>query len=131
MKLEDYSKYYIQGSDHYLIPKDEFIELFNKKDNWKEETIELKKQNSNFKTALDESQEIIVDYIKENQELKKQLEVGEEQYNDLVEENEILTKKISNALKKIEEYNLIKYDYSIPTIGIIELKEILKRSDKE
>ena len=47
------------------------------------------------------------------------------------EENEILTKKISNALKKIEEYNLIKYDYSIPTIGIIELKEILKRSDKE
>ena len=28
MELEDYSKYYIQGSDHYLIPKDDFIELF-------------------------------------------------------------------------------------------------------
>lgn len=46
------------------------------------------------------------------------------------EENEILTKKISNALKKIEEYNLGKYDYSIPSIGIIELKEIL-RMDNE
>ena len=28
MNKEDYSKYYIQGSDHYLIPKDVFIELF-------------------------------------------------------------------------------------------------------
>lgn len=34
---------------------------------------ELKKQNNNFKTSLDESQEVIVDYIKENQKLKKQL----------------------------------------------------------
>lgn len=29
MKLEDYNEYYIQGSDHYLIPKDVFKELFN------------------------------------------------------------------------------------------------------
>ena len=29
MNKEDYSKYYIQGSDHYLIPKDVFNELFN------------------------------------------------------------------------------------------------------
>ena len=38
MKIEDYSKYYIQGSDHYLIPKDVFIELFNEMINWKEES---------------------------------------------------------------------------------------------
>lgn len=38
MKIEDYNKYYIQGSDHYLIPKDEFKELFNKMINWKEES---------------------------------------------------------------------------------------------
>lgn len=35
-KIEDYSKYYIQGSDHYLIPKDNFKELFNEMVNWKE-----------------------------------------------------------------------------------------------
>lgn len=38
MKMEDYNKYYIQGSDHYLIPKDEFKELFNEMINWKEES---------------------------------------------------------------------------------------------
>ena len=38
MNKEDYTKYYIQGSDHYLIPKDVFIELFNEMVNWKEES---------------------------------------------------------------------------------------------
>ena len=43
MQLEDYSKYYIQGSDHYLIPKDEFVELFNEMINWKQEIKKMKK----------------------------------------------------------------------------------------
>lgn len=38
MNKEDYNKYYIQGSDHYLIPKDVFKELFNEMSNWKEES---------------------------------------------------------------------------------------------
>ena len=38
MKIEDYNEYYIQGSDHYLIPKDVFKELFNEMTNWKEES---------------------------------------------------------------------------------------------
>lgn len=37
MNLEDYSKYYIQGSDHYLISKDVFKELFNEMINWKQQ----------------------------------------------------------------------------------------------
>ena len=56
MKIEDYDKYYIQGSDHYLIPKDEFKELFNEMINWKEEAKKLKKQLED-KTEL--SNEII------------------------------------------------------------------------
>ena len=44
MKKEDYNKFYIQGSDHYLIPKDVFDELFDEMENWKEEAKELKKQ---------------------------------------------------------------------------------------
>lgn len=44
MNKEDYSKYYIQGSDHYLIPKDVFDELFNEMSNWRDEAKELKKQ---------------------------------------------------------------------------------------
>lgn len=38
MNIEDYSKYYIQGSDHYLIPKDVFKELFNEMLCWKDES---------------------------------------------------------------------------------------------
>ena len=38
MKIEDYNEYYIQGSDHYLIPRDVFIELFSEMENWKEES---------------------------------------------------------------------------------------------
>ena len=48
MNKEDYNKYYIQGSDHYLIPKDVFKELFNEMINWKEEAKELKKQLTTY-----------------------------------------------------------------------------------
>lgn len=48
MKIEDYNEYYIQGSDHYLIPKDVFMELFNEMINWKEEAKELKKQLTTY-----------------------------------------------------------------------------------
>ena len=42
MTREDYSNYYIQGSDHYLIPKDIFNELFNEMENWKKEAHQYK-----------------------------------------------------------------------------------------
>lgn len=50
MKLEDYNKYYIQGSDHYLIPKDVFKELFGEMLNWKEES---QKQKQTINKAID------------------------------------------------------------------------------
>ena len=42
MTKEDYFKYYIQGSDHYLIPKDVFKELFDEMSNWRDESKQLK-----------------------------------------------------------------------------------------
>ena len=50
MKIEDYNEYYIQGSDHYLIPKDVFDELFNEMSNWKEDT---KKYKEVFDKAIE------------------------------------------------------------------------------
>ncbi len=44
MNREDYFKYYIQGSDHYLIPKGVFDELFNELVSWREESKELKER---------------------------------------------------------------------------------------
>lgn len=49
MKIENYNEYYIQGSDHYLIPKDVFKELFNEMINWKEES---KKQQEVIDKAI-------------------------------------------------------------------------------
>lgn len=51
MNREDYFKYYIQGSDHYLIPKDVFEELFNEMLSWKEES---KKQKEIIAKATNE-----------------------------------------------------------------------------
>ena len=42
MNKEDYFKYYIQGSDHYLIPKDVFDELFEEMENWKQDAQKYK-----------------------------------------------------------------------------------------
>ena len=75
MNLEDYNKYYIQGSDHYLIPKDEFKELFNEMINWKEDSQKQKevidkinnfcKDDKNFE-ILDLYSQDIVDEIQTN-----------------------------------------------------------------
>ncbi len=54
MKIEDYNEYYIQGSDHYLISKDVFMELFNEMINWKEES---KKQKEVIDRILNETKE--------------------------------------------------------------------------
>ena len=59
MTKEDYSKYYIQGSDHYLIPKDIFNELFDEMGNWREEAKELKKQHEEWNHHLKCSKEML------------------------------------------------------------------------
>ena len=58
MSEEDYFKYYIQGSDHYLIPKDVFKELFNEMVNWRED-------NKKYKEVIDKLKELIIDNIEE------------------------------------------------------------------
>ncbi len=50
MKEEDYFKYYIQGSDHYLIPKDVFDELCN----WKHDSHQLESNWNELKKWLEE-----------------------------------------------------------------------------
>lgn len=64
MKIEDYNKYYIQGSDHYLIPKDEFKELFNEIINWKEESQKLQTTANNCKRLKDNWNKLKKDLIK-------------------------------------------------------------------
>ena len=90
MNKEDYGKYYIQGSDHYLIPKDVFDELFDEMESWKEETKELKKQ-------LEEKNkpQIFID----TQDIEERYAEG--LYQDYLEEE---NKKYKNHQKEFIDY---------------------------
>ena len=93
MKIEDYNKYYIQGSDHYLIPKDEFKELFNEMINWKEES---QKQ----KEVIDKAIEKINDYKIYCEENK-----GLTEYTDIeIEAIEPVISKLEDILKEASEW---------------------------
>ena len=61
MNKEDYFKYYIQGSDHYLIPKDVFKELFN-------EMVNCKEESQKQKEAIDKAVKYIDDLRDESAE---------------------------------------------------------------
>ena len=81
MNKENYSKYYIQGSDHYLIPKDVFDELFDEMVNWRKESKELNKKYLNavadYETTMFEKEQLnsLVNSCQEKiRELKKQFE---------------------------------------------------------
>ena len=73
MNKEDYFKYYIQGSDHYLIPKDVFIELFSEMENWKEESKQLKAKLEMYENG--------VYYSSENDKLKEVIKEAREYIN--------------------------------------------------
>ena len=88
MNKEDYFKYYIQGSDHYLIPKDVFIELFEEMENWREEAKELKEKYLNavadYETTMFEKEQLnsLVNSCQEEiRRLKKQLEEYKDKIN--------------------------------------------------
>ena len=66
MKIEDYFKYYIQGSDHYLIPRDVFKELFGEMSNWRDE-------NKQLKEVIEEVREYINSKVISNGEIIDQL----------------------------------------------------------
>ena len=92
MKIEDYNEYYIQGSDHYLIPKDVFMELFNEMINWKEES---KKQ----KEVIDKAIELINKY----ESIKAYYEYIDEDGYDEYNYDEDFKKELLDLLKEVSE----------------------------
>ena len=70
MNKEDYFKYYIQGSDHYLIPKDVFDELFNEMVNWREDTQKYKEIINKIRKEINEEYSIMGVEVVENWVLK-------------------------------------------------------------
>lgn len=105
MKIEDYNKYYIQGSDHYLIPKNEFIELFNEKlvkENKKKYTFDL-----DYKKMWENLIDKTLDLQEEYRELKLQNLELRNIYFNVTHINKIYTKELNRYIAKHQKF--IKY----------------------
>ena len=107
MKIEDYNEYYIQNSNHYLIPKDVFIELFNEMFNWREESKELNQKYLNavadYETTMSELQEL----KKENKILRKNAENNDKVVDKVNWENMLLkkeNKQLKDNWNKLRDY---------------------------
>ena len=127
MNKEDYFKYYIQGSDHYLIPKDVFIELFEEMENWREEAKELKEKYLNavadYETTMFEKEQLnsLVNSCQEEiRELKKQLKEWE---NHLKCSKEMLDIQGQKGNYDYDEYMLGLYNGMEYIIALFETRE--------
>ena len=88
MKIEDYNEYYIQNSNHYLIPKDVFMELFNEMINWKEE-------NKKQKEVIDNT----IEYINKYESIKAYYEYIDEDKYDEYNNDEDFKKELLHILQ--------------------------------
>ena len=143
MNKEDYFKYYIQGSDHYLIPKDVFDELFDEMVNWREESKELNKKYLNavadYETTMSELQEIKKQIEEKNnsqifidtQDMEERYAEG--LYQEYLEEENQKYKEVFDKVKKIimqpnieiREYHSCDMDYVYVNEQLLDiLKEV-------
>lgn len=103
MNKEDYKKFYIQGSDHYLIPKDVFKELFNEMINWKEENKILKENAENNDKVVDKVNWKNQLLKKENEQLKEEIE----EYKNPIKYFKYANKNVTEENKQLKD-NWIK-----------------------
>ena len=129
MKLEDYFKYYIQGSDHYLIPKDVFIELFEEMENWREEAKELKKQLEYLRSGEYYNQlrfeRDMLQYVADNGKVSKE----DKEFIDMTHRNTELLEVIEEVREYINS-KVISNGEIIDQLRKIEVKELLQILDK-
>lgn len=129
MNKEDYFKYYIQGSDHYLIPKDIFDELFGEMESWREEVKELKEKYLNavadYETTMFEKEQLnsLVNSCQEEiRRLKKQLEENKDKINWY--ENFEINKTIDKLRIKHNDQQKEFIEYMDKTIEELECDDV-------
>ena len=112
MKLEDYNEYYIQGSDHYLIPKDVFYELFDEMENWRKESKEL---NQKYLNAVADYESVMF----EKEQLNSLVNSCQEEIRQLKKQNDSLKQKLNwiafgddseLALRYLREIGYVDFD---------------------
>lgn len=137
MNKEDYSKYYIQGSDHYLIPKDEFVCLLK-------EIKELQSQLSYLRSGeyynqLKFERDMLQHIVDNNEVSKEDKEFIDMTHRntELLEENQQLKETIIKAIELIKKYVelQLKEDYLMNRANLMNyscnLLNILESSDNK
>lgn len=130
---ENAKRYYQKNKEKVLKRQKEYVKKRYKED--EEFRKKIKEKNKNYVINNPEKARAIkrksqYKYIAKKR-LNGELPLTQKMIIDkLQQENEQLKDRIDKAIKIIKSYNLGKYDYSIPQIGIIELFEALK-GDKE
>ena len=96
MSKEDYFKYYIQGSDHYLIPKDVFNELFDEMENWRKDT-------NKYKEVINKTKMRISAIIKKyQQKIDNEIDMGSQGDHFKICRYEENIKILKDILKEVE-----------------------------
>lgn len=100
------------------------------KETLRDMVLTLQEENKKLNDAIQTYDILLKSNVEENKRLMQ--EIKRQEQAQVILDNQLakLNSKIIKALEKIESYNLGKYDYSIPTIGVIELKEILEGKSK-
>lgn len=94
MTTEDYNKYYIQGSDHYLIPRDELKILLR-------ENQELKKQ-------VEEYQKDIKDLDNQNKRAFENMQLNQLKVCNMIKQQKEFIKFLEDNYKETQDIWYIK-----------------------
>lgn len=129
MNLEDYNKFYIQGSDHYLIPKDVFKELFDEMSNWRDEVKELKKQLEYLRSREYYNQlrfeRDMLQYVVDNGKVSKE----DKTFIDMTHRNTELLEVIEEVREYIEDW-LFNAGGNGASMNYEDINELLQILDK-
>ena len=129
MAIEDYNKYYIQGSDHYLIPKDELKILLK-------ENQELKSQLKGTTHCFDEEEhkrlsEQLENSIKVNMADHKYASECEDKVVTLEAHQKEFTKWLEDEIHTIKTtFSQINGNYGLMNEKLEALKEVLQKYEE-
>ena len=113
MTTEDYNKYYIQGSDHYVIPRDELKILLR-------ENQELKKQ-------VEEYQKDIKDLDNQNKRAFENMQLNQLKVCNIKKQQKEFINYLEDEIHTIETtFSQINGNYGLMNEKLEALKEVLR-----
>ena len=129
---EDYSKYYIQGSDHYLIPKDELVCLLKKIKELQSQLSYLR--SGKYYNQLRFERDMLQHVVEHNEVSKEDKEFIDMTHRntELLEENKQLKNNWEKLKKWLNLYMKCANDKKVNVLleSVIDYIEEIEKSDR-